>query len=720
MEFVCFICPGFISLLMYLKFFCKKRDTVTTISYYFISVLLINAMSLFVTYVIFNYNDLLFQTARFSLKYMFMASVFAVITPFIIKFILNVGQNMEKAILDSCDKDGKFHVKDMYQNNKKKIDNILFITSFFLFFFFIDFVIRGLAIKVSGFGLLSYKGPFICTLAYFLLCLFCIYFLPKTMAKLLAIIVYIVNISLFLANYFLLLIKGEALNIYEMNNAGEGSKFLNFLIDKISISFILIMLVTLFLVVVSFISINKINSHKKIKFKWKYLLGIIVLFTALLFLGIMSLPKSKDTWQDISYPRYYYDNLANPKKSLAVLGLYEYTARDIHVYINNKMTHFGSKKEINKTIKKYHTSREDNEYTGVFKDKNVIMIMLESIDYVIVDEETMPNMYRMMHEGWTFPKRFSALSTGGSTIATEYTSMTSLFYDTTYYEQMNTNDYKYSLPNMFKNDGYKANSMHENNGVYYNRDKLHKALGFDNSYFLYDILKKPKIYNDAQMIANEELYKKLVFPDDKFMSLMITIAAHGPYDNTNGYCRKLGDHSEIECFKYLAKRTDDLFGVLLKKLERDNLLDDTVIILYTDHQSYAYNYPEDYLNSLPKVDEKHNIKAVPLVMYNPKLKAKSFDDVLVNDIDLVPTILNLWDIDYNPDNYLGIDLFSDNHKNLILFSDYSWYDGEKNSSNKGIDNTTKEYKYNTAYTKDKVDLGKMIISNNYYKMLGNK
>lgn len=719
MELICMLCPAIISLFVYRKN-DKKKDVVDAATYYLLSVLIVNVITLFIVYFIFGRNQLLF-TVQFTFKYLLMASIVSFATPKLIECGTKAFENIKKIILSGVDKNGKFHIKDMYNKNKKKIDNFIFIISSVLYFYLIDIVIRSLAIKVSNFGVLMTKGPFLMTLAYLSLFIFFIYFLPKIFSKTLALIIYLVNTILFLANYFLLLIKGEALNIYELNNAGEGSKFLNFLIDKMSLLFILLLVIIIVIIIINYKSISRIHSYKKIKFKWKYLLGIILLFIVLLFWGIKSLPKSEDTWQEISFPKYYYDNLANPKKSLAVLGLYEYTFRDIHVYIKNKMVHYGSKKEIEETIKKNHIIREDNNYTGIFKDKNVIMIMLESIDYVVLNEEVMPNMYRMMNEGWTFPKRFSALSTGGNTIATEYTSMTSLFYDTTYYEELNTNNYDYSLPNMFKKEGYKANSMHENHGVYYNRDKLHNSLGFDNSYFLYDILKKPKIYNDAQMVTNENLYKKLVFDDDKFMSLMITIAAHGPYDNTNGYCKKLGDnHTDIECFNYLAKRTDDLFGALLQKLERDKLLDDTVIVLYTDHQAYAYNYPEEYLNSLTKVDDNRNIKAVPLVIYNPKLKNKSFDDILVNDIDIAPTILNLWGINYNPDNYLGVDIFSKDHKNLILFSDYSWYDGMIYSSNSGVDNTTKEYKNNTNYTKDKVDLGKMIISNNYYKSLNKK
>ena len=129
---------------------------------------------------------------------------------------------------------------------------------------------------------------------------------------------------------------------------------------------------------------------------------------------------------------------------------------------------------------------------------------------------------------------------------------------------------------------------------------------------------------------------------------------------------------------------------------------------------------KDCLEEFKQVDEQWKIKTIPFIIYNPSLTHTSFDDVLVNDVDIVPTILNLYGIEYNPNNYLGQDLFSNSHKNLIIFKDQNWYDGTTYSGNKSIDKNSEEYKSNFEYVKDKIDLGNMILSNNYYSKVKSK
>ena len=276
---------------------------------------------------------------------------------------------------------------------------------------------------------------------------------------------------------------------------------------------------------------------------------------------------------------------------------------------------------------------------------------------------------------------------------------------------------------MFNKEDYKTLSLHENYGTYYNRQKLHSVLGFSESHFIYDITTDVKTYDDEQLAANDEFYRMMVPKDeDKFMSLVVTISAHGPYDNTNAFCNKANrNKSELDCLNYLANKTDKMLDALIKKLDKDGILEDTVLVLYTDHQAYSYSYPEEYLNKLPTVDKNHNIKAVPFVIYNKgTTNSKTFDNLLVNDIDMVPTILNLFGIDYDPNNYIGVDLFSKDHKNLILFSDYTWYDGKTYSANSDVDTSTEEYKANSEYTADKINLNSMILSNNYYKSVSKR
>ncbi len=154
---------------------------------------------------------------------------------------------------------------------------------------------------------------------------------------------------------------------------------------------------------------------------------------------------------------------------------------------------------------------------------------------------------------------------------------------------------------------------------------------------------------------------------------------------------------------------------LINNLKRDKILDDTVLMLYTDHQAYSLNYPDEYLDGMKEIDQSKNIKPIPLIIYNPSLTKKSFDELYVNDYDLVPTISNMFDLDYDPNIYIGTDIFSKQRKNMLVFYDRSWFENGLYSQNSNADTSSEEYKGNSIYAKDIIDLNEMIISNNYYK-----
>ena len=191
------------------------------------------------------------------------------------------------------------------------------------------------------------------------------------------------------------------------------------------------------------------------------------------------------------------------------------------------------------------------------------------------------------------------------------------------------------------------------------------------------------------------------------------MAAHAPY-NDNFICNedeeaKQGDYN---CFTYLAHNTDEMIRILLERLQEDNLLDDTVLVLYADHYAYAYDFTNEDYQKNPPIDNNYHISSIPLVIYNPDINHEDFD-MMFNDIDFLPTIYNLFGIKYDAHYLLGTDVFSLNHKNLLMFLDYSWYDGNVYSLNKVVN--LKLYADNTKYTEKLLNLNELIINSNYYK-----
>ena len=715
MSFISLMGPAFISLVIYLNFKNHRKNLLKDMSYYAICNIIINACVLLVVSYVFGHENITW-TVQFTLKYLFMASVIATILPFIIRGVFKfVGKWLpptQEIIETGINKNGRFSVILFCKKNKTLANNIIFILSGLAFFYILEIAARFTAVRISNFGYNVFVSPFLFTMGYFLIFLLIQIYLPRVLAKIFSIVSYMFYIVLFIANYMLLHIKSEALSVGELTNTGEGAKYLNFIVKELNFVFILVIVLAIVSIVINYRYLKRIKVKKQIKPTLIVMGAIVVCY----LLGVLLLPTTNNDWETITTPRYYYNNFINSKKSLAVLGLYEYTYRDAYLSLKSRNNTYGNTSEIEAAIAKYHLEREDNQYTGIFKDKNLIMVMLESIDYVVTDKDVMPAFSNVMKNSWNFPNRYSALSSGGSTILTEYVSQTGLLYDQVYYNDIFKNEYDYSLVNLFKQAGYSTNSMHSNFGSYYNRQQLHSVLGYEHSYFLQDMSNQYELYNDPQLVDNDDLYNKIIPHDqDKFMSYIVTITPHGPYDDTNEFCTKANhDSSQTDCFNYLAGDTDKFVDHLLKRLENDDLLKDTVIVFYTDHPAYAYDYPKDYLNSLKTIDEQKHIKAVPFVIYSQDLGYKSFDNLLFSDIDIVPTLLNMFGIDYNPDDYLGVDLFSKDHMNLSIFTDHTWYDGNVYSGDLEVDTSTESYRNNTQYVNDKLELNSMILSNHYY------
>lgn len=600
------------------------------------------------------------------------------------------------------------------------VKTIYILGLMFLFYIF-EVYLRYIAITIDPF----YPGKGL--IPNFLTIVFICYFFPlffiksKKGSRITLILFYVIDLIYFIVNYMMLKIKSIPLDFYNLNNVSEGLAYVNTIYEHINIIFVIFIIITLVILIFLLWLRGKFNFEYRKRFYLLYPIVYILLIVGNI-VAINSLYLEEDDWQNITSPRYYYDNFVNSKRSAEVVGFYHYSVRDAYLYLKeNYMTTY-TIDDVENLMNSFEVSEEiNNEYTGIFEGKNLIMIMMESIDNVIVDKNTMPTLYKMRKDGWDFTQRYSSLIGGGSTIGTEFTSMTGLMYNNAYY-RINNNIYTESIPSLFSQNGYTTISAHENNGVYYNRSELHRNMGFNNSYFLYDMLNPYEFYVDAQMATNDQVYDWIVPKNisNPFMTFIITIAAHGPYTN-NSICdeNEQARKNEISCFRYLAKRTDDLLSALLKRLEEDKILDDTVIVMYTDHQAYLYDYTESDLKKFNKVDENYNIKQLPFVIYSTDIKAKKID-TLVNDVDIVPTIFNLFGISYNSRNYVGTDLFSSNHEDLIMFYGGSWYDGKNYSLDENIDTKNDYFKVTSQKVNDKMLLNNMIINTNYYAKKNNE
>lgn len=704
MEFICLFFPALISIFIHYKINGKKEKIFLVLLYAIYNVS-INGTLLFLLFIKRTHHMLF--TVSFSFKYLLLALFLSI---FYFALFNMINATWGKSITKIIKKIKNFQFKDY-----KKLFYFLLLLSIFFSF---DYILRIKSYNIDSFY--DYKNILINIIAITSIC----FFFPLTTIKntktqkATLILIYVFTLLLFLGNYFLLSIKEQPLVFNDLYDAKEGLMFINYLKRHINISiiFFLIINISIFMIVLSLRS--KINfKTNKTNFK-KKIIRYIMIYIFLILVNISCIKQmdnkvSLKVWEQHTNPVYYYTVFTNPNRNLQVMGLYEYVFADLYVHFKSNYFEGASKADVERLLPPKVNNR--NEYTGTFKNKNLIMIMMESIDEFIIDKDTMPTLYKLRQEGWDFTSRYSQSAGGGTTIKTEFSSLTGLYF-TQNHQNQNRNRYKQALPSMLKLTGYKTTSFHENKGIYYNRNVLHKNFGFDKSYFLYDYISSEKIryFEDAQLVENKEIYELIVDNKNPFFSFIITISAHGPYDKSNWQCFKNKILNEKDCLKYLSNRTDKFLELLLKRLKEDKLLDDTVLLLYTDHYPYAYKFTEEEKKTYKKIDEGKTIKNLPFIIYNPKIIPQQFDNILIDDVDILPTVLNLFGIKYNPNEFVGEDIFSKDHKNIVIFSNGGWYDGDTYSLNQGVDYLSEEFIKNSKYVADKLKLNEMLIKSDFY------
>lgn len=389
-----------------------------------------------------------------------------------------------------------------------------------------------------------------------------------------------------------------------------------------------------------------------------------------------------------------------------------------------------------KKLNSYYLSREitpKNDYTGMFEGKNLIVIMMESANTILLDEKYYPNVAKIAKEGWNFTNAYSprnSCNTGNN----EMSGMVSLY---TINRTCTANIYKdnvypESIFNLFGNKGYNTSSFHNYTEAYYRRRTIHQNMG--STYYGVEDLGIPytNVYEEwpSDVALMEEAMKK-IDTNESFMAWMTTVSSHQPY----GVKSELGDlnlamfkdtNYDITLQRYMSKLKvlDDAIGKLLELLEEKNILDDTVIVLYGDH--YPYGIKNHILNQYfdYDVNEKFEVDRTPFIIYNSEITPSTYEQY-TTFMNIVPTMANLFNLDYDPRLYAGRDVFSETYPNRVIFADGSWQDdvafynattgnisyfGEKKYDNDYIINVNKEIS-------DMIKMSNTAITTNYFKAL---
>ena len=377
------------------------------------------------------------------------------------------------------------------------------------------------------------------------------------------------------------------------------------------------------------------------------------------------------------------------------------------------------------------TASNKNAYTGLFKGKNLIMICAEAFSDCVIDENLTPTLYRLVHNGFYFSEYYQP-TWGGSTSTGEYSMVTGLApldEVDTMLETEGKNMY-FTMGNQMQRLGYFSEAFHDGEYDYYSRNETHQNLGYTT--FL-------GLGNGLEDITGN-------WPGDDIMfdKTMDTYLANQPfsiyYMSISGHCTYVESDEKVERYydqvkAYYGDRyqdttlyyicyqmeLEDALTTMISKLEAAGIADDTVICMTADHYPYGLEESDTFGNDMDYVsdlygytytngwEQDHNTCIIWSECLENEYKNMACEvSGPTYSLDILPTLSNLFGVEYDSRLLPGRDVFADNQDPLVLWINGSWATVQGK-----YDANTETFYPNDGYTEDQnyIDQINTIVSN---------
>lgn len=563
-------------------------------------------------------------------------------------------------------------------------------------FLLMDLFTRIIGYKISFFHIYSIR-PVLFTLSWLILFLGLVMCLKSIIGKIIYWTVFTLFLVLFVTNAIYFSLTKFYFNFSLLEMAGEGSSYIW---DTIIHTNPLIYIATIFIIIIAVIVSRRIPRQNKTNFR--LLLKVLIIFAIFHTALPLTLGRANSTlkWNSFNNPRNVYNDFSDSNKCMKMSGLYEYSFRNFYVSFLKPAEKISAEdKKFLSDIYNSKDTKTDNKYTGIFKGKNIIFLQLEGMDSWLFNENDTPNLYSLLDHSINFTNHYSMYTGGGSTFNSEFAVNTGFTTPVSYNKNVysfSSNTFNYSLARLFKNNDYNVNAFHMNKGDFYSRGINYKSWGYDSYNGLLDIKHYSNYENefDTELIKDKTFYKKMFQQKGNFLDYIITYSPHTPFNSHMGVCylllekeygkdADLPDLDEEKCARIQIKETDDMVGMLIQALKDNNLYDNTVIVAYADH--YLYTLNDKTILDKYKNTENNLINNTPFFIWSSDL-TKTENTQANSQLNILPTVLNLFGVDYNSNYYIGKDVLSPEYDPCVFFSDYSWYDGNAYVDNNEITN----------------------------------
>ncbi len=361
------------------------------------------------------------------------------------------------------------------------------------------------------------------------------------------------------------------------------------------------------------------------------------------------------TYFSTDYINFNYDNHYTMRK----MGVVYFHYYDIKRYIRDhwlqEKTLSAQDKEL---IESFYKNKPDagKDFHGVAKGKNLIIVQMEAIQDLVINREILgkeitPNMNRLIKDNSYYFRNHYQQIGGGNTSDAEFLTNTSMYplRNGAVYFRFPTNEYD-TLPKALKKEGYKTYVCHAYRPSFWNRSVMYDALGFDKFLSLDDYELDEQV---GWSVSDASFFRQSldqIETSEPFYGFFITLSSHHPYYAFANYDFDVGEYEGTMLGNYIksAHYVDSCIGGLIEELKVRGLYDDTVIVMYGDHVGLFKDEEENISSFLGVELDDINWKKVyrlPLIIHNPSLPKTKKMDITSGQVDLLPTLSNLMDLD---------------------------------------------------------------------------
>ena len=388
------------------------------------------------------------------------------------------------------------------------------------------------------------------------------------------------------------------------------------------------------------------------------------------------------------------------------------------------------------------TPSQQNEMTGLFRGKNLIFITAEAFTSQAVDPELTPTLYRLANEGIKFTDYYQP-GWGASTTSGEYSNLVGLVPANggSCMSEAYQQDLFLTIGNQLQRLGYTSTAYHNHLYTFYSRNQTHTGLGYDKFIGMGSGMEVTNTWPESDLEMMEFTISQYI-DQQPFNIYYMSVSGHSVYAQSgHAQARKNYDKvadmdasEPVKCYYAAQLEFEYAMEYLVRQLEEAGIADDTVIVISTDHYPYGLDKSSTYGNAKNYLAELYGVEKMDLptrdsntlIIWSGCLEDKDIVvDTPVYSLDILPTLSNLFGVEYDSRLLVGRDVFSDAAP-LVLWPNGTWktdmgtYDASKKTFTpaEGVEGVADDYvAYISSVVSNKTKFSKSVANFDYYNVV---